>query len=165
VAWLLVLFVAGTLTSFILQSFEDALLRVVALSFFVPLLIGTGGNVGSQIVTTVARALAVGDVTTADTWRVVRRELVVGLCLSVVMALAMFLRAHSMGVGPGIALVVTLSAICIVLWAAFVAALLPLLLQRVGVDPAVVSAPLIITVVDGTGLLMYLLVAQQALGV
>ena len=164
VVWLIALFMAGTLTSAVLHSFSDTLERVVALTFFIPLLIGTGGNVGSQIVTTVVRALALGDVGFGDTWRVLRRELLVGMSIAVVMAVAMFIRAQTMGMEMNITLAVSLAAIFIVVWSAFVAAVLPLVLARVGMDPAVVSAPLIITLVDASGLVMYLNIARLVLG-
>ena len=164
IVWLLILFLAGTYTSFVLQSFSDTLAHVVALSFFVPLLIGTGGNVGSQIVTTVVRALAVGDVELRDARRVIARELLVGLGIAAVMAAVIFVRAETMDVGLDVAKAVALSAIFIVLWSAVVAAGLPLVLQRLRLDPAVVSAPLLTTFVDGTGLVMYLATARVVLG-
>jgi magnesium transporter len=164
VVWLMVLFLAGTYTSAVLQLFSDTLSRVVALSFFIPLLIGTGGNVGSQIVTTVVRAMAVGDVTLRDVWRVLQREVIVGLCIGIVMAAAIFVRSETMAVDSTIGLVVAMAAIVIVIWSASVSAVLPLLLRRMRIDPAVVSAPLITTLVDGTGLLLYLSLARVILG-
>ncbi len=165
IIWLMALFLAGTYTSAVLQIFSDTLAQVVALTFFIPLLIGTGGNVGSQIVTTLVRAMAVGDVQISDVWRVLRRELVVGLCLGTVMATAMFVRAETMAIALNVGLTVSLAAIFIVLWSASVAAILPMLLHRVGIDPAVVSAPLITTLVDGTGLFIYLTIARAVLGI
>jgi magnesium transporter len=162
--WLMVLFLAGTYTSFVLQLFSDTLDQAVALAFFIPLLIGSGGNVGSQIVTTVVRAMAVGDVMLGDVWRVLRRELLVGVTIGLFLAAAMFVRAETMRVDLQISTVVALSAVFIVVWAAAIAAVLPLLLRRVGVDPAVVSAPFITTLVDGTGLFIYLSLARVALG-
>ena len=164
VPWLMVLFLAGTYTSAVLQLFSDTLDEVVALTFFIPLLIGTGGNVGSQIVTTVVRAMAVGDVAFQDVWRVLRREVLVGMSIGIVMAIAMFVRAATMQLELQISSVVAVAAIFIVLWAAAVAAVLPLLLRRFGVDPAVVSAPFITTLVDGTGLFIYLTLARWILG-
>ncbi len=165
VVWLMALFMAGTATSAVLHSFADTLEQVVALTFFIPLLIGTGGNVGSQIVTTVVRALAVGEVAFEDAWRVLRREMIVGTSIAIVMATAMYIRAQTMAVEPAVAVAVAVAAVFIVIWSAFVAAVLPLLLNRIGLDPAVVSAPLIITLVDGTGLIMYLYIARAVLGI
>lgn len=164
VGWLMVLFLAGTYTSAVLQVFSDTLTQVVALTFFVPLLIGTGGNVGSQIVTTVVRAMAVGDVGFPDLGRILRREVAIGLTLGVVMAVAMFVRSQTMAVDPVVGLAVAAAAIVIVVWSASVAAVLPLVIRRFGVDPAVVSAPFITTLVDGTGLFLYLSIARLMLG-
>jgi magnesium transporter len=135
----------------------------VALTFFIPLLIGTGGNTGSQTVTLLVGALRAGEVDFHDLMRVVRRELVVGLLLGVAMALATYVRAWTMGVSVDIGNVVAFTALCIVVWAAVVAAILPLVLHRLRLDPAVVSAPLITTLVDGTGLLIYFSLAQWML--
>jgi magnesium transporter len=164
VPWLLVLFVAALQTSAVLQHFQQELERMVVLAFFVPLLIGTGGNVGSQVVTSVVRAMAVGEVRFGHWWRVLRREVLVGSIIGLAMGLATFVRAETMGVGPNVAVAVGLAALFIVIWSGSVAALLPLGLKRVGFDPAVASAPLIATVVDGTGLFIYLTIARVVLG-
>jgi magnesium transporter len=128
------------------------------------LLIGTGGNTGSQITTTLTRALAIGDVRSGDLFRVLRKELAVAVVLGLVMALATVLRAWTLAVEVQIGIVVAVTAASIVVWSAAVAAILPLVLRRVGIDPAVVSAPLITTVVDGTGLIIYFSVANWLLG-
>jgi magnesium transporter len=165
VVWLMVLFLAGTYTTAVLQTFADTLDKAVALAFFIPLLIGTGGNVGSQIVTTVVRAMAVGDVSMGDLWHVWRREIVVSLCVGLVMGSAMFVRALTMGVDFHVGVIVAAAALIIVGWSASIAAILPLVLRRFHVDPAVVSAPLITTLVDGTGLFLYLTIARVVLGI
>jgi magnesium transporter len=163
VVWLMLLFLGATYTGTVLSHFESELGTVVALTFFIPLLIGTGGNVGSQTVMTVIRALAVGEVEVRDLFRVWLKEVTVGLMLGTVMGLASLGRALLLGVGPNVAGAVALSAAAIVLWAATVAAILPLVLHRLRIDPAVVSAPLITTVVDGTGLFIYLEIARRLL--
>ncbi|MBI4499127.1 MAG: magnesium transporter [Chloroflexi bacterium] len=163
VGWLLILFIAGAYTSTVLSHFEATLSEVVALSFFIPLLIGTGGNVGSQIVTTLVRAMAVEDVHLGHLLRVLIKEVSVGVCLGAVMAVATFLRAWIQGVDPRVGEVVAVTAIAIVVWASMVAAVLPLTLRRLGVDPAVVSAPFITTLVDGTGLFIYFTLAHWLL--
>jgi magnesium transporter len=165
VIWLMVLFVGGAFTSIVLADFEDTLHQVTALTFFIPLLIGTGGNVGSQVVATLVRAMGVGEITMRDLSRVLRKELLVALCVGLIIAVAAFVRAEIQGVGPLIGVVVTVTALCIVLWSATVSAILPLVLRKVGVDPAVVSAPLITTLVDATGLFIYLSVAKLLLGI
>jgi magnesium transporter len=163
VPWLLALFVAGTYTSFVLEAFSNTLERAVALAFFIPLLIGTGGNVGSQIVTTVVRAMALGDLRPKDFRRVVAKELIMALAIGAVIAAAMFIRAETMFLSQGIVLVVSLAAPCVVLWSALLASILPLVLHRFRIDPAVASAPLLTTLVDGTGLLLYLTIARVLL--
>ena len=151
VRWLLVLFVAEAYTGSVLRHYEDTLAAAVSLAFFIPLLIGTGGNTGSQITTTLTRALAVGEVRFEDLSRVLRKELAAALVLGVVMALATVLRAWTLDVEVQIGMIVAVTAASIVVWSAAVAAVLPLVLRRFGIDPAVVSAPLITTVVDGPG--------------
>ncbi len=163
VLWLLALFVAEAYTGTVLRYFESDLKEAVALAFFVPLLIGTGGNVGSQIVTTLVRAMAVGGVRLADVVRVVRKEATTGLLLAAVLAIVAFGRALVLRVGYDVSTVVAVAIAAIVLWASFVGAVLPLLLRTLRVDPAVVSAPLITTLVDGTGLLIYFAIARLIL--
>jgi magnesium transporter len=158
-----VLFAAEAYTGSVLRFFEDTLSEQIALAFFIPLLIGTGGNTGSQTVSILVRALAVGEVAFKDLFRVLRRELQVGLLLGAVMALATYIRSWTLGVGADVGPVVAVTALCIVIWASVVAAVLPLLLRRLRVDPAVVSAPFITTLVDGTGLVIYFTVARWLL--
>jgi len=164
VGWLLALFLAEAYTGTVLRHYESEVSAVVALSFFIPLLIGTGGNVGSQVVTTIVRAMAVGDVSLRDVFKTVRKELVTGIMLGAVMAGATFIRAMTLRVGVDIGLVVATTVTAIVIWAAIVGAVLPLVLQRLHVDPAVVSAPFISTLVDGTGLVIYFTIAKVILG-
>ncbi|QIA26284.1 magnesium transporter [Thermaerobacter sp. PB12/4term] len=163
VGWLLTLFIAGAYTSTVLHHFEDLLSQVVGLTFFIPLLIGTGGNTGSQTVATLVRALAVGEVTFRDMLRVLGRELATGTLLGAVMAVATYVRAYTLGVGIELGPVVAVTALFIVVWASMVSAVLPLLLHRLRVDPAVVSGPFISTLVDGTGLFIYFSVARALL--
>jgi magnesium transporter len=163
IRWLLVLFLAEAYTGTVLRHFEDELQRAVALTFFIPLLIGTGGNTGTQITTTLTRALAVGDVRPGDVFRVLRKEWGVAALLGAVMAAACLIRSWTLGVAPAVGAVVALTAACIVLWAATVAAVLPLVLRRLRLDPAVVSGPFITTIVDGTGLIIYFEIARYLL--
>lgn len=163
VRWLLILFVAEAYTGTVLRHYEDTLQHFVALTFFIPLLIGTGGNTGTQITTTVTRALALGDVRPGDVLRVLRKEISVAIILGSVMAAAALLRSWTLHVPLRVGLVVAITAASIVLWASIVAGALPLLLRRLRLDPAVVSGPLITTVVDGTGLIMYFTIANWLL--
>jgi len=165
VIWLLVLFFGGAYTGSVLQHFEDTLAGMVSLSFFIPLLIGTGGNVGSQTVTMLVRAMGVGEVQFRDLFRVLWREMCVGGLLGIVMGSATYLRATMLGVGVELGPVVGLTSLFIVVWAASVGAVLPLILHRIRLDPAVVSSPFISTLVDGTGLFLYLTIARMMLGI
>jgi len=164
VLWLLVLFIGGAFTGSVLNNFQDILSEKVSLTFFIPLLIGMGGNVGSQTVTTLVRAMGVGEVHFRDMFKVFWREASVGLLLGLVMGAVTYSRAWILGVGLEIGPVVAVTAVFIVVWAAMVAAVLPLILHRIKIDPAVVSAPFISTLVDGTGLFMYCTIAQFMLG-
>jgi magnesium transporter len=165
IIWLLALFAAEAYTGTVLRHYEDEVAAVVALSFFIPLLIGTGGNVGSQVVTTIIRAMAVGDVRFRDIFRVMRKEIVTGFMLAGVMAVATFARAMSLRVSLDLGLVVAITVTLIVIWSSFVASMLPLILRKLKVDPAVVSAPFISTLVDGTGLIIYFTVAKVILDI
>ena len=157
--WLLLLGVAAVLTVNVLQAFEDTLEAIVTLALFIPLLIDTGGNSGSQAATVVIRAMAVGEVRFRDLPRVVSRELTVGIALGAMLAAVAF-PLVTLFFGSAFATVVSLTLITICTWATFAGALLPMVAKRVGIDPAVVSAPLITTLVDATGLIIYFLIAR-----
>jgi magnesium transporter len=163
IVWLLVLFVAEAYTGTVLRAFEDELEAVVALAFFIPLLIGTGGNTGTQITTTLVRAMATGQVRLRDLPRVLAKEVSTGFLVAVTMAAAAVIRAWTLGVGMQVTITVALTVAAIVLWSAIVASVLPPLLKKCRVDPAVVSAPMIATVVDGTGLIIYFVIAHLTL--
>jgi len=164
VGWLMILFLTGTITVNVLGWFEEALTEVVALSFFIPLLIGTGGNTGAQTVSTMVRSLAVGEIRPHDVWSVVGRELLSGLLLGLMLGVIAFGLALILGNGPDLGLVVGLAVVVICTWANTIGAVVPLLAYRLRLDPALVSAPLITTLVDATGLAIYLLIAQFILG-
>lgn len=163
VGWLLILFVAEAYTGTVLRAFEEQLEAAIALAFFIPLLIGTGGNSGTQITTTIVRAMAVGEVSMRNLGTVLKKELSTGLLISAAIAVAAWIRAWSLGVGPEIGMVVTLTIIAIVLSSATVASIIPMVLRRFRIDPAVVSAPFIATLVDGTGLIIYFEMAKWLL--
>jgi len=165
--WLLLLFFAGAYTGTVMQAFQHELTQVVALALFIPLLIGTGGNIGSQTVTLVVRAMALGEVSLRDIGWVIWKEVRVGMILGLAVGAVALLRAElpqPIGLAvPQISAVVAVTTLAICLWAATVAGALPLILRRLGVDPAVVSAPFIATLVDGTGLVIYFEVARVML--
>jgi magnesium transporter len=161
--WLLVLIVAAALTVNVLQFFEDTLTDVVTLALFIPLLIDTGGNSGAQASTAVIRAMAVGEVRMTDLPRIVWRETKVGLLLGAMLAGAVFIPVSVIW-GVDFAVVISITLVTICTWATIAGSALPLLAKRIGVDPAVVSAPVITTLVDASGLIIYFLVAIAVLG-
>lgn len=164
--WLVALFVAETLTGSVLRYYgeKDEGLEIAPLTFFIPLIIGAGGNCGSQVTTTITRALALGEVGTSDWLVVVRRELptalIIGLCLGTIGFLRAYFGWHS---GIQLSLVVAGALPAVVLWAATVGSMLPIGAKRIGVDPAVMSAPFITTFVDATGLIIYFEIARRVL--
>lgn len=165
IAWLLLLFLAGTLTSAVLHKFESELAAVVALAFFIPLLIGTGGNAGAQTVMTVIRSLALGEVGVRHAWRVVAREAMTGMLVGLLVAPIAFVQALFWRAPLPLAITVAVTMFAICVWSTTVGSLIPILAQRFGVDPAVLSAPLITTLVDATGLVIYFTIAKLIIGV
>jgi magnesium transporter len=163
IGWLLLLFVTGSLTGTVMRYFENELQSAVALAFFIPLLIGTGGNAGSQTTSTIIRALAVGDIDLGDALRALWHELQAGLLLGLGMAIIAYLRAITWGSGQPMALAVSAAIFIIVVWANGLGSILPLLAARVKLDPTVVSGPLMSTLVDTTGLLIYFTIATVVL--
>jgi magnesium transporter len=173
VGWLAVLFVGQMLTVSAIGYFQTELELVTALSLFVPLIISSGGNSGSQASTLVIRAMAVGEVRVRDWWRVARRELAAGLALGAVLGLLGLLRVYlgpvtGVEYDPGLRIallgaVVGLSVVGVVVFGTVVGSMLPFLLRTIGFDPASASAPLVATVVDVSGLLIYFTIATVLL--
>ena len=163
VVWLLILIVAATLTVSVLQLFESSLEAVTALALFIPLLVGTGGNVGAQAATSAVRALAIGEVRPSDALRVAWRESRVGLLLGVVLGALAFLAGLIVST-PAVGITVGISVVLVCIWAATVGSLMPLMARALNIDPAVISAPLVTTLVDATGLVIYFVVAGIVLG-
>lgn len=162
IGWLLLLFVGGAITRYILHLFQwvDGKFPLLELDTFVPLLIGTGGNAGSQTVGTIIRGLALGEIGPRDLFRVLAREVFTGLVLGTLLGSLGFLFLWVvLGHSPIFGLVIGLAILGICIWANGVGALVPQLAQRVGIDPAVVSAPLISTLVDATGLMIFYTIA------
>jgi magnesium transporter len=164
IVWLMVLFVASFFTVSIQEHYDSTLARYTILAAFVPILIGTGGNVGSQTVSTIIRAMALDEVRPRHILRVIGKEALTGLALGIVMGALMFGRAMLAEDGTEkIALVVGLTVLAITTWAATVGAVLPIVLSKLKVDPAVVSAPFISSLVDSTGLIIYFVLAGRLL--
>jgi magnesium transporter len=164
VGWLIVLFLGEMLTATAMASYEHALDKALILSLFIPLIISSGGNTGSQASSLIIQALTVGEVTLSDWWRVMRRELISGLMLGTVLGLIGFIRVVLWSqifpdvYGPYyllVASVVGLSLIGVVLFGAVSGSMLPIVLKKLGADPAVSSAPFVATLVDVTGVIIY----------
>ncbi len=164
IGWLLLLFLTETLTGSVLRHFEVELQAVVALSFFIPLLIGTGGNAGSQTTSTIIRAIALGEFDSKGVLRPLWHELRIGLLLGLVMGVVAYGRALLWGTNSGVALTVSLAIFAIVVWANSLGAVLPLMARRLRIDPTVVSGPAMSTLVDATGLFIYMTIAGIILG-
>jgi magnesium transporter len=161
--WLLLLFVAGTFTGAVLNHFEEQLSTVIALTIFIPLLIGTGGNAGSQTIATVIRALALKEVHHRDALQVWWREARSGLFIGFLLGLIAFIGVYIWSRDTYLALLVGVTVATICTWANSVAALVPILTSAVGIDPTVVSGPLMTTLIDGTGLIIYFTLASLIL--
>jgi magnesium transporter len=172
IIWLVVLFLGELLTATAMAYFEDEIKKAVVLALFVPLIISSGGNSGSQASTLIIQAMAVGEITLRDWWRVMRREIISGLLLGTVLGIIGFLRIlawHSFAptlYGEhwlAIAITVGLTLLGVVLWGTFSGSMLPMILKRLGADPAVSSAPFVATLVDVTGLVIYFSIAFMLL--
>jgi magnesium transporter len=161
--WLIVLFVGEMFTATAMGFFEHELEKAVVLSLFIPLIISSGGNSGSQASTLIIRALALGEISLTDWWRIMAKEIVAGLALGSILGAIGFARIvawsqFSSTYGPHyllVAAVVAVSIVGVVLWGTLSGSMLPLLLRRFGLDPATSSAPFVATLVDVTGLIIY----------
>jgi magnesium transporter len=165
ISWLLVLFVTEMLTGSVMRLYKNELQAVVALSFFIPLLIGTGGNSGSQTTSTIVRAIAMGEVHIKDVWRLLWHEMRTGFLLGLAMGVIGFGRALLWKTGVPLALTVAAALFTIVLWANIIGSILPPLASKLKIDPAVISGPVMSTLVDATGLIIYFSLARWIIGV
>jgi magnesium transporter len=169
--WLVVLFLGEMLTATAMGYFEREIARAVVLALFVPLVISSGGNSGSQAASLIIRALAVGEVTLRDWWRIMRREVLSGLALGVILGSVGFIRVSLWQQLFGtygahwflIALTVLFALVGVVMWGTIAGSMLPFLMKRLGADPATSSAPFVATLVDVTGLVIYFTVAATIL--
>ena len=171
--WLMILMLSATFTGLIMTHFENALMACAVLTAFIPMLSGTGGNSGTQASTAVIRALSLGEIDFRDTvrviWKEVRVALICGLCLAAANFVKMMLIDRMLMQNPAVtvlvALVVCLTLICTVLCAKAVGCSLPILAEKLGLDPAVMASPFISTVVDALSLLVYFRIATAILGI
>lgn len=161
--WLLVLFLGGFFTTSAMERFEPVLQAVTQLAFYIPLLISAGGNSGSQSATLIIRGLAVGEIERKDWWRVMKRETLQGLTLGVLLAGLGIARSYFMGDSTEMATLIGITIIALVTLGCFVGAMMPLLLSRIGADPATSSTPFIATLVDALGIVVYLSLARLLL--
>jgi magnesium transporter len=169
--WLCVLFLGEMLTATAMAFFEKEIAKAVVLALFIPLIISSGGNSGSQAATLIVRAMALKEVGFGDWWRVMRREILAGLVLGTILGAIGFLRIFLWSqVSPIygqhyllVASTVGFSLVLVVLWGSLSGSMLPILLKRIGLDPAVVSAPFVATLVDVTGLVIYFSVGFMVL--
>ncbi|GAB2685104.1 magnesium transporter [Mucilaginibacter koreensis] len=167
VGWLIILFLSEMLTATAMGFFEGQIQKAVVLALFIPLIISSGGNSGSQASTLIIQAMALGEVTVEDWWRVMRREIFSGLLLGGTLGIIGFFRIYiwtffSDIYGPHwllVGLTVGIALVGIVLWGSLAGSMLPLLLKKVGLDPATSSAPFVATLVDVTGLIIYFSIA------
>ena len=163
IIWLIILFIGETLTIWAMSNFQKTLEQVLVLSTFIPLIISSGGNSGSQAATLIIQAMALGEITVNDWWRIIRREIISGLLMGVTLGLFGFLIIYSGHQFFGlfgehfirIGFAIGIAVIGVVMWGTIMGSMLPLLLKRCGADPATSSTPFIATLVDVTGLLIY----------
>ncbi len=168
VGWLSILFVGEMLTASVMGYYESAIQKAVVLSLFIPLIVSSGGNSGSQAATLIIRALALGEISIKDWWFVIRREFISGLLLGLVLASLGFIRIYIWQVTSGmygphwflIGAAVCISILGVVLWGTLVGSLLPLIFKSLGFDPAASSTPFVATLVDVTGITIYFTVAS-----
>jgi len=168
VSWLVILFIGEMFTATAMGFFENEIEKAVVLALFVPLIISSGGNSGSQASTLIIRALALGEITLRDWWSIMKRELLAGLCLGLVLGLVGFLRITVWSLVKHnyygehwilVALTIFFSLIGVVMWGTLSGSMLPIILKKLGADPAASSAPFVATLVDVTGLVIYFSVA------
>ena len=172
IPWLMLLMVGATFTGMILDHFENALIRFTALTMFIPMLMDTGGNSGSQCSVTVIRALSLGDIDFKDILAVIWKEIRVAVLCGISLAIVAFLKIMlidrlllgNYDVTVTVALVVCCTMALVVLMAKLIGCVLPMLADKLGLDPAVMSSPFITTIVDALSLLIYFAIASSILG-
>jgi magnesium transporter len=170
--WLVILFLGEMLTASAMAFFQDELAKAIVLATFIPLIMSSGGNSGSQAASLIIRSLSIGEITIMDWWAVMRREILSGLALGFILGLIGMVRVVAWAMIFGhfnmqwayIAVTIGLSLVGIVLFGTLSGSMLPLLLKRLGLDPAVSSAPFVATLVDVTGIVIYFSVASMILG-
>lgn len=165
IPWLLLLMISATFTGKIIQNYEQALASYVVLTSFIPMLMDTGGNAGSQASVTVIRSLSLNEIKFKDIFKVISKEIIVALAVGVTLAIANFVKLLVIDhVSVTIAFIVCLTLLITVLCAKVVGSSLPMIAKRIGFDPAVMASPFITTIVDALSLIIYFSIATQLLG-
>lgn len=166
IVWLLVLMISATFTGRIIRKYEDVLQSIVVLTAFIPMLMDTGGNSGSQSSTLIIRGLALGEIELKDAGRVLWKEFRISTIVGLILAIVNFFRIYLFDtVGPMVALTVSFTLFLTVIIAKVVGSLLPIAAKRLDIDPAIMAGPLITTVVDALGLILYFKIASWILGI
>ncbi len=171
IPWLILLMLSATFTSMIISSFEDALSKLVVLTAFIPMIMGTGGNSGSQASVTVIRGLSLGEVEVKDVFKVMWKEFRVSILCGVTLAIACFIKIlvidgmvlGTPGISDDVALIVSLTLCLTVISAKFIGCILPIIAKKLRLDPAVMASPFITTIVDAVSLLVYFGIAKALL--
>lgn len=163
--WLLVLFLAELFTASALEHFDHVLKHALTLVFFIPLIVSSGGNSGSQSASLITRALAVGEVSVRDVLRIAGREMGMGVALGLALGIVGYVRVLVAGDSPLVCATVALTLVGVVAIGAMVGAMLPLLFKRIGLDPAITSSPFVASIVDVTGIVLYLSIARLIMGI
>lgn len=166
ITWLLFLMISATFTGYIIRYFEDALQSVVALVAFIPMLMDTGGNAGSQSATLVIRGIALGEIEFKDILKIMWKEFRISILVGLVLALINFLRIYYLeGYTIQIALIVAVTLFFVVIIAKLIGCMLPIIAKRIGLDPAIMASPMITTIVDAISLMLYFTLAVWILGI
>ena len=166
IVWLLILMISATVTGTIIQGFEDVLQSVVILASFIPMLMDTGGNSGSQSSTLIIRGLALGEITTKDIFKVIFKEFKVSIIVASILSVVNFLRLYFLtSAGFMVSLTVCASLFFTVVLAKVVGGILPIISKKLNLDPAIMASPLITTVVDAFALIVYFAFAKLLLGI
>ena len=166
IVWLLILMISATVTGTIIQGFEDVLQSVVILASFIPMLMDTGGNSGSQSSTLIIRGLALGEITTKDIFKVIFKEFKVSIVVASILSVVNFLRLYFLtSAGFMVSLTVCASLFFTVVLAKVVGGILPIISKKLNLDPAIMASPLITTIVDAFALIVYFAFAKLLLGI
>lgn len=166
IVWLLILMISATVTGAIIQGFEDVLQSVVILASFIPMLMDTGGNSGSQSSTLIIRGLALGEITTKDIFKVIFKEFKVSIVVASILSVVNFLRLYFFtSAGFMISLTVCASLFFTIVLAKVVGGILPIISKKLNLDPAIMASPLITTIVDAFALIVYFAFAKLLLGI